>query len=217
MKLEFIQELEKNKNKFKLLILPLISSAAVLRKQKLLIKLLESAKRQKISSRKIYETLLQTYLFAGFPSALISLKIASQFFTFGKFRRNQYDPRKVNGIGNCKKIYGNKFDKLISNVNDFSPELSEWLILEGYGKVLGRKSFSLKDRELCIVAILCSMKFESQLYSHINGAYRLNNSLHIIKLVIVSLEHVGGMNIKTFGLEVFNEFIKTKCPKGLGL
>jgi 4-carboxymuconolactone decarboxylase len=214
MKQEFIWELEKNKNNFKFLILPLISSAAVLRKEKLLIKLLESAKRNKISSSKIYEALLQTYLFAGFPSALISLKIASQIFHFGKFRRKSFKSDMENGIRNCKRIYGNKFDKLISNVNDFSPELSEWLIIEGYSKVFGRKSLSLKERELCIVAILCSMKFESQLYSHINGAYRLNNSLHIIKLVIVNLEQVGGINVKSFGLEVFNEYIKTKGPKG---
>jgi alkylhydroperoxidase/carboxymuconolactone decarboxylase family protein YurZ len=214
MKPEFIKDLEKNKNKFKLLILPLISSAAVLRKEKLFVNLLESAKRNKISSSKIYEALLQTYLFAGFPSALISLKIASQIFPFGKFRSKLFKFGRENGIRNCKKIYGNRFDKLINNVKDFSPELSEWMIIEGYSKVFGRKGLSLKDRELCIVAILCSMQFESQLYSHINGAYRLNNSLHLIKLVIVNLEQVGGMNIKTFGLEVFNEYIKTKGPKG---
>jgi alkylhydroperoxidase/carboxymuconolactone decarboxylase family protein YurZ len=214
MKLEFIRDLEKNKNKFKFLILPLISSAAVLRKEKIFIKLLESAKRNRISSSKIYEALLQTYLFAGFPSALISLKIASQIFPFRKFRRRSLKSSRENGIRNCKKIYGNKYDKLISNVKDFSPELSEWLIMEGYSKVFGRKSLSLKERELCIVAILCSMKFESQLYSHINGAYRLNNPLHLIKLVIVNLEQVGGMNIKTYGLEVFNEYIKTKGHRG---
>lgn len=207
---EFIRNLEKNKIKYKFLILPLISSAAVLRKEKLLNKLLESAKRNNINSSKIYEALLQTYLFAGFPSALISLKIASHIFPFGEFRLKLFKSDRKNGIRNCKKIYGNKFDKLISNINDFSPELSEWLIVEGYGKVLGRKSLSLKERELCIVAMLSSMKFESQLYSHINGAYRLNNSLRIIKIVIVSLEQVGGMDIKNFGLRVLNEYIKTR-------
>ena len=215
MNTEFIRNLEKNKSKFKFLILPLISSAAVLRKEKLLNKLLESAKRNNIDSSKIYEALLQTYLFAGFPSALISLQIASQMFPFEKFRYKLFKPGKKSGIRNCKKIYGNKFDKLISNINDFSPELSEWLIIEGYGKVLGRKSLSLKERELCIVAILCSMKFESQLYSHINGAYRLNNSIRLIKMVIVNLEQVGGMHIKSFGLKVLNEYAKTRTLKGL--
>ena len=207
---EFIRNLEKNKNKYRFLILPVISSAAVLRKEKLLNKLLESAKRNNINSSKIYEALLQTYLFAGFPSALISLKIASHIFPLEEFRHKLFRSDRDNGIRNCKKIYGNKFDKLISNINDFSPELSEWLIVEGYGKVLGRKSLSLKERELCIVAILSSMKFESQLFSHINGAYRLNNSLRIIKIVIVSLEQVGGMDIKNFGLRVLNEYIKTR-------
>lgn len=48
--------------------------------------------------------------------------------------------------------------------------MAEWLIIEGYGKVLGRKGLSLKERELCIVSILSAMKFEEQLYSHIIGA-----------------------------------------------
>ena len=79
------------------------------------------------------------------------------------------------GVVNCKKIYGNKFDKLISNVKEFSPELSKWLVTEGYGKVMGRKGLSLKEREMCNVAVLCSLKYDSQLYSHINGAMRLKN------------------------------------------
>ena len=62
------------------------------------------------------------------------------------------------GIKNCKKIYGDKFDKLISNIKNFSPEMAEWLIVEGYGKVLGRKGLTLKEREVCIVSILSALK-----------------------------------------------------------
>jgi 4-carboxymuconolactone decarboxylase len=163
-----------------------------------------------MNSRKIYEALLQIYLFAGFPSALISLKIASEVFPFGNLIQEFPGPIRKKGIFNCKKIYGNKFDKLLANVEEFSPELAKWLIMEGYGKVLSRKGLSLKERELCIVAILSSMKFESQLYSHINGAYRLNNSLDNIKEVIVRLEQVGGTSIKNFGLKVFSNYLEAR-------
>jgi 4-carboxymuconolactone decarboxylase len=209
----FHQALQKNNKKYKLLILPLISSAAVLRKKKVLKELLYSAKVKRVNPVKIYEVLLQTYLFAGFPSALISLKIASDFFPLNDLRSRSVKSDKNNGVENCKKIYGNKFDKLIKNVKEFSPELSEWLITEGYGKVMGREDFSLKEREMCIVAILCSMKYESQLYSHINGAFRLKNSSQEIKTIIVSLQQIAGRSVSDFGLEVFNSFLKTKNGK----
>ncbi|MGA8263450.1 MAG: hypothetical protein WB779_03320, partial [Ignavibacteriaceae bacterium] len=68
-------------------------------------------------------------------------------------------------------------------------------------------------REMCIVAILCSMKYESQLYSHINGAFRLKNSSQEIKTIIVSLQQIAGRSVSDFGLEVFNSFLKTKNGK----
>lgn len=204
------QYLQKNKKQYKLLILPLISSAAVLRKEKILKDLLLSAKVNKISQTKIYETLLQTYLFAGFPSALISLKIASEIFSFENFKYKFVKSSKKTGIKNCKKVYGSKFDRLIKNVKEFSPELSEWLITEGYGKVLGRSGLSLKEREMCIVAILCSMKYESQLYSHINGAIRLKNSHKEIETLIINLKKIGGKGIINFGLKVFNFYFKNR-------
>ena len=213
MNQKFIQDLQKNNKKYKLLILPLISSAAVLRKEKVLKELLYSAKVKKINSKKVYEALLQTYLFAGFPSSLISLKIASGFFPLSNLKSESVKLYKKIGVENCKKIYGNKFGKLIKNVGEFSPELSEWLITDGYGKVMGRKGLSLKEREMCIVAILSSMKYESQLYSHINGAFRLKNSFEEIRIVIISLEQVGANNISEFGLRVFNSFLKNKNSK----
>ncbi len=60
--------------------LSLLSASAVLRKEKELREILTYLKEHKFSRRKIYEALLQTYLFAGYPSALISLQTASEYF-----------------------------------------------------------------------------------------------------------------------------------------
>ena len=191
------------------IILPLISSAAVLRKEKKLIFLLHQAIKIKIHTTKIYESLLQTYLFAGFPSALISLQIASEYLPFEKTLKINPNMYKKFGEINCKRIYGNKFDKLMNNVNGYSSDLAEWLIVEGYGKVLGRAGLSLQEREICIVAVLTSLKFRNQLYSHINGTFRLKTSIRKIRNVIECLEFCGGKNIVNYGLKVLNEF-KTK-------
>ena len=200
-------------NKLKLLLLPLICSAAVLRKEKILRDLLQLAKIEKLSGRKIYEALLQTYLFAGFPSALNSLKIAAEYFPSNhKYNSTRKSFREV-GVQNCKKIYGNKFDKLLDNISVFSPELSEWLIIEGYGKVFSRSHLSLKSRELCNIAVLASLRYERQLYSHINGAFRSRNLLGDIETVIEHLQFTGGKAIKNFGMKVFDKYLIQKGVK----
>ncbi len=195
-------------NKF----LVLIVSSSVFRKEILLHFFLNQAKKEKINGKKIYEALLQTYLFAGFPSALISLRTFSLYFKINhsKTEFNSEEVLKKTGIENCKKIYGNKQEKLISNVKKFSPDLSEWLILEGYGKVFGRKGLSIKEREICAVTALSCLTYKNQLYSHINGSNRVGVSLEQINEVIQLLSITGNKRIVNFGLKVLNQYIKEK-------
>ncbi|NWG29483.1 MAG: carboxymuconolactone decarboxylase family protein [Ignavibacteriaceae bacterium] len=194
-------------------LLPPIAAASALRKIDTLRELITDAKQRKIPFNKIYETLLQNYLFVGYPSALLSLKLLKELYPNKRVPKaadmNLYHFRK-RGKANCKKVYGNKFEKLISNVRSFSPDLAEWLVLEGYGKVLGRKGLSLKERELCIVATLAVLKFEDQLYSHINGAFRAKTSAEEIEGVIDSLNLIGNKNTSAFGLRVLNRYKKEK-------
>jgi 4-carboxymuconolactone decarboxylase len=194
-------------------LLPLIATASTLRKMYILREFIIQAKFRKIPFIKIYETLLQNYLFAGYPSALLSLKILKELYPNKKLTQaadmNLYHFRK-RGEANCKKVYGNKYEKLIKNIKWFSPDLAEWLVLEGYGKVLSRKDLSMKERELCIVAVLTVLKFEDQLYSHINGAFRTKASIEEIQNVIESLSLIGNRNLSAFGLKVLNRYKKEK-------
>jgi len=207
MNLKIIKKLE---NKY---LLPLICAAATLRMDKMLEELIILAKSTRIPNTKLYEALLQNYLFAGYPSAIISLKILNKNVRFSSKASaddmNLYHFR-TRGEKNCKAIYGKKYDKLIANVNSFSPELSEWLVLEGYGKVLGREGLSLKERELCIVSVLTVLKFEDQLYSHINGALRVGSTDKDIELAIENLSLLGKKRLSAFGKKVFNRYQKSK-------
>lgn len=199
------------KNLSEIELLALLTASSVLRKEKRFDLILKDMLAQKYSIKKIYEALLQTYLFAGFPSALISLKKLSDIKSNNKnYEGYDFIKYKSRGEKNCRKIYGNKFDKLISNVKSFSPELSEWLIVEGYGKVLGRNGLSLKEREICIVSILAALKFRDQLYSHINGAIRLKTNVEVIKKVINNLEIISAKSSVKFGLGVLGDYQKSK-------
>ena len=204
---EIVKKLEKK------YLLPLICAVAVLRLDDKLEELILLAKRKRIPSTKLYEALLQNYLFAGYPSAIISLKILNKHVRFttktSADDMNLYHFR-TRGEKNCKTIYGKKFDKLIANVKSFSPELSEWLVLEGYRKVLGREGLSLKERELCIVSVLTALKFEDQLYSHINGAFRVGAAGKDIEQVFENLSLFRKKSLVTIGMKVFNKYQKSK-------
>lgn len=191
--------------------LTLLSAASVLRKDRYFYLIIDNLLKRKYSTKKIYEALLQTYLFAGFPSALISLKIFNQIVSREK-KYSGYDLHKYTERGkkNCKIIYGNKYEKLISNVKSLSPEMAEWLVVEGYGKVLGRKGLSLKEREVCIVSILAALKFRDQLYSHINGAIRVKISIEFLKKIINNLHIISATTASVFGMNVLIAFINKK-------
>ena len=49
-------------------------------------------------------------------------------------------------------VYGPMYEKLRVNMRALHPALDAWMIVEGYGKVLGRPGLDLPRRELCIVA-----------------------------------------------------------------
>lgn len=195
-------------------LLALLSASSVLRKKNYFKIILEQLLDNKTSSKKIYEALLQTYLFAGFPSALVSLKIfhntVSKEKVYKGFDLTKYLNR---GKKNCKLIYADKYEKLLKNIRSFSPEMAEWLIIEGYGKVLGRKGLSLKERELCIVSILSAMKFEEQLYSHIIGAINVKVEKKLILKSIGNLSLINAKSSARFGESVFNLYSSRRKKK----
>ena len=194
-------------------LLALAAAAGVKRKTSLLNNIIQESKRKKISYRKLYEVLLQNYLFAGYPNSMLFLKILRKNFSLGVLNKNDdmnlYHFKKI-GEKNCKKVYGDKYYRLIKNVKEFSPDLAKWIVLEGYGKVLGRKALSLKQRELCIISALCALKYEDQLFSQINGAIRNGVSYTDVKKNILNLKQVGMKTEMNFGLKIYQKYLSKK-------
>ena len=96
---------------------------------------------------------------------------------------------------------------MIENVNSFSPELADWLVVEGYGKVVSRNQLNLKERESAIIAMLTVLKFEEQLYSHLNGAYRIGIKMSFISELIDSLKILGNNSYSSFGRKILKKFL----------
>lgn len=133
----------------------------------------------KVSAAKIYEVLLQSYLFLGYPKALEGMKVFRTVYDNDtrlsrlNFRFRYWSDWKIRGTVLCQKVYGKNYSKLVKRVSEISPELSEWMIVEGYGKVLSRGVLAGKARELCTVAALLVTSEVNQLHSHMRGAKNL--------------------------------------------
>ncbi|MBK8983284.1 MAG: carboxymuconolactone decarboxylase family protein [Ignavibacteria bacterium] len=162
-------------------------------------KIIQNAKKLKVEPGKIYEAILQSHLFCGFPAAIESLKIFSNHFTYFMPKIQNYDTGlfKVLGNHNCKLIYKNNFKKLLSNITKLSPDLKNWMITDGYGKVMGRKGLNLLEREFINISVLCTRYYENQLHSHLRGCLNLGCDPIFVKRILEELtETAGKMNIK---------------------
>ena len=154
----------------------------------------------------VYEVILQLYLFNGFPATIESLKIFKAHFPDFKPHNEQYNVNifEKRGIINCKSVYTANYDKLQANINNLSPDLSNWMIIEGYGKVMGRSGLTIQERELINVSMLCTNYSEQQLYSHIKGSYNTGSDTNIIKEVIESTMEFNNEENISKALELLN-------------
>ncbi len=123
----------------------------------------------------VEELLLQSYLFCGFPRTLNAMREwrrASGVDAPVDRGGTEDDPAvwRARGEATCAIVYGESYEKLRHNIERLHPELDEWMVVEGYGKILSRPGFDLKLRELCIVAACVASEQDRQLHSHLHGA-----------------------------------------------
>jgi len=140
----------------------------------------------------IEELLLQTYLFAGFPRALnaarewrrISGRAAPVDDEGATYDQAAWTAR---GEATCATVYGSFYKRLRVNIRDLHPALDAWMIVEGYGKVLGRPQLDLARRELCVVAACAVARQDRQLHSHLHGALHAGASAAVVTAALTTI------------------------------
>jgi 4-carboxymuconolactone decarboxylase len=138
----------------------------------------------------VEELLLQSILMVGYPRALVA---------FGLWRKvsgavapvEDADAEyirlaqwKARGEEACARVYGGNYDKLRRNVRDLHPAVDRWMLVEGYGRTLGRPGLDLLRRELCTVAQTALLRTERQLHSHLRGALHSGASFEQVEAVL---------------------------------
>jgi 4-carboxymuconolactone decarboxylase len=143
----------------------------------------------------VEEIILQSYLFAGFPRALnaarawrmVSERPAPDADADAESSVESLEAWKARGEETCAVVYGESYEKLRRNIRELHPALDEWMIVDGYGKVLGRPGVDLRTRELCVVAACAVSGQQRQLHSHLRGALNAGASSSELAAVLDAL------------------------------
>jgi alkylhydroperoxidase/carboxymuconolactone decarboxylase family protein YurZ len=70
----------------------------------------------------------------------------------------------------CHKVYGRTYHKLLVNLRALHPALEALVVVDAYGKLIGRDGLDLKRRELCTLAEIAVIDTPRQLHAHLRGA-----------------------------------------------
>ncbi len=143
------------------------------------------------------EVVLQSYLFAGFPRALNAAREWRRALGGSGAERNEKGGSyenvfswRLQGEETCEVVYGKNYEKLRKNIRALHPALDDWMIVEGYGKVLSRPGLDLQRRELCIIAACVAAGQDRQLHSHLHGALNAGVPTPVVSAALACLEGV---------------------------
>ncbi len=141
----------------------------------------------------VEEIILQSYLFAGFPRTLNAMRIWRSVSKRPAPLRERaegasdLDTWREQGEETCEVVYGKSYEKLRKNVVELHPVLEDWMIVDGYGKVLARPGVDLQTRELCVVAACAVSGQQRQLHSHLYGALNAGAPVGEVRAVLEAL------------------------------
>lgn len=153
---------------------------------------LQAALQQNVPLLLIRETILQAYLFAGYAATINAFHALNELlpddYAFLREEDESLELWKERGNQLCRQIYGENFEKLVINMNRLHPDLADWMIWEGYGKVLSRPFLSPRVRELLIVGMTAALQTERQFHSHVRGALHVGATAIELRRVLEAVQ-----------------------------
>ena len=158
--------------------------AAALGREGALRRWIRAAVRAGASADRLDETLLQLVPFAGFARAINAFRILQEIVPHAP--RPCGAPRAFRRRGEtlCRRIYGPVYGRMIARMRSYHPDLAEWILADGYGKVLARPILAVRERELLVLPVLAAMKVPLQQRSHAEGARRVGATAREIRAVL---------------------------------
>ncbi len=152
--------------------------------------------------REVEEVLLQSHLFIGFPRVLNAFVRWRQMSPASPADEGTVSDAsgtdalaawEARGRVVFEQVYRDQHEKVLENAERLHPDFARWMLVDGYGKVIGRKGLSLAVRELCIIALLARQDAMPQLYSHLRGALNAGAEENDVdETLVLALSHESG-------------------------
>ena len=92
------------------------------------------------------------------------------------------------GVEACAEIYGRTYHKLMLNLRALHPAIEPLVVVDAYGKILGRPGLDSKRRELCTLAAIAMQNAPRQLHAHLRGALNTGSTRDDVDEVIAVVE-----------------------------
>ncbi len=92
------------------------------------------------------------------------------------------------GAKACAEVYGRTYHKLLLNLRGLHPALEPLVVVDAYGKVLGRPGLDAKRRELCTLAAIALLNAPRQLHAHLRGALNTGSTREEVDTVLAVVE-----------------------------
>ena len=141
----------------------------------------------------VEELLLQSFLNVGYPLALVAFgvwrSVAGPVKEAGEsIAHPEWERWTTRGVASCGEVYGRTFHKLMLNLRALHPAIEPLVVVDAYGKILGRPGLDSKRRELCTLAAIAMQNAPRQLHAHLRGALNTGSTREDVDEVIAMVE-----------------------------
>ena len=152
-----------------------------------------AARHQEVPDAWIEELLLQSFLNVCYPLTLAAFgvwrEVAGPLKEGGEaVDHAQVATWRTRGAESCAKVYGESYPKLLLNLRTLHPAVEPMVLVDAYGKILGRPGLDFALRELCTLAAIAALPAPRQLRAHCRGALNVGWTKEQVDLVLAVIE-----------------------------
>ncbi|MFN2571790.1 MAG: carboxymuconolactone decarboxylase family protein [Gemmatimonadales bacterium] len=138
------------------------------------------------------ELLLQSFLNVGYPLALVAFgvwrSVTPAPVESEPIAHPDWERWTTRGVAACSEVYGRTFHKLLLNLRALHPAIEPLVVVDAYGKILGRPGLDAKRRELCTLAAIAMLGAERQFHAHLRGALNTGSTREEVDEVLGLIE-----------------------------
>jgi len=139
------------------------------------------------------ELLLQSFLNVGYPLALVAFGVwrsvaGPTIEPSEPIAHPDWERWTTRGAEACAEVYGRTYHKLMLNLRALHPAIEPLVVVDAYGKILGRPGLDSRRRELCTLAAIAMQNAPRQLHAHLRGALNTGSTREDVDEVIAMVE-----------------------------